>query len=226
LAYGAVEFTDNGGGATPVTQFAQLQGTGARANTSTTITSVSSNRVLVGQPVVVAFAVAPQAGSTGEPYGLVIVQATTGESCSVPAQSNMDFCTLTFTTPAIRTITASYSGDASFNPSTSPGVSVNAADFQIAVTPASQVAVGKKVTYTISVTALNGSTGPVSLSCSGGPPTSTCAVSPTSISLSGTVTAKATVSLPNGATRGTYTMTFKASFGSAFKSATATLIVN
>jgi hypothetical protein len=135
-------------------------------------------------------------------------------------------CNLTFSTPAIRTIRATYNGNSSFNASTSPGVSVHVVDFSLSVTPTSQALSGRKATYVLSVAAVNGSPGTVSLSCSGGPPNTTCAVSPNTVTLSAsTATRKATVTVPTGASSGTYTITFTGSFGSATRSTTASLIV-
>jgi uncharacterized membrane protein len=81
--------------------------------------------------------------------------------------------------------------------------------------------------YTLTLTALNGFTGTVSLACSGGPPHSTCTVSPASVSLSGTSTAKVAVTLqtPQNANHGTFTLTFTASFGGAKRTATVSLTV-
>jgi trimeric autotransporter adhesin len=222
--FGAVGFTDDGGGATPTTQFVQLQGTGKKANTSTTITSISATRVLPGQSVMVSYSVASEPGSTLSPFGPITVQATTGESCMGGPLSNG--CTLTFLSPGSRTITAAYNGNSSFNPSTSAGVTVDVADFSLSVTPASQSITGKKATYTLSVVPLTGSSGTVALTCSGGPANTTCAVSPSSVNLAGgTATTKATVSLPNGVNVGTYTITFTGGFGSATRSTTASLTV-
>ena len=221
---GSVVFTDDGGGGSPTTQFAQLQGTGQKANTSTTITSVSSASVLVGQSVIVSFAIAAEPGSVLSPSGGVLVQASTGESCMAGAMSNG--CTLIFASPGSRTITARFNGNVSFNTSTSPAVTVNVADFSLSVTPASQTITGRKASYTLTVTAVSGSAGSLALACTGGPANTTCALSPNAVNLaSSTTTAKATVTLPNGAGAGTYTITFVGSFGGATRSTTATLTV-
>jgi uncharacterized membrane protein len=163
-------------------------------------------------------------GSVSPVGGFVTVLASTGENCTAGTASNG--CSLTFATPGNRTITATYDGNASFTGSASPPVSVNVVDFTVSVTPASQSVTTKKAIYTLSVAAANGSTGTVLLTCSGGPPNTACAVSPSSINLSGsTATAKATVTLPNGAAAGTYSLTFTGSAGSATRSTTASLTV-
>ena len=61
----------------------------------------------------------------------------------------------------------------------------------------------------LTVAPVAGSNGPLSLACAGGPPNTTGAVSPSSVSLGGgAVSAKATVTLLNGAPKGTYAITF------------------
>ncbi len=226
ITAGTLTFTDDAGGASGATQQVQLQGTGQKANTVTTITSVSANQVLVGQPVTVFVSVTAEPGSTITPLGLIDVQASTGESCSVPAQSNMHSCSLVFSTPQDRTITATYNGSASLNPSSSSSVPVRVFDFSVSASPSSQSVSGKKASYALTVTGVNASGTPISLGCSGGPQNSTCAVNPASLTLTGaTAAAKATVTLPNGVSRGTYQITFTGSSGGIVRSATASLTV-
>jgi hypothetical protein len=194
-----------------------------KASTTTTIASVSPNPVLVGRPQTVTVSVAAPAGSPLVPSGNATVQASTGESCVATAPSGS--CNLIFATAMDRTISASYSGDANFDASSSPNASVQVIDFSLAASPTSQAINGKKATVTLSLSALNGFTGTVALTCAGGPPNAACAVSPASISLSGAATAKATVTLPNNAPAGAYTITFNAVSGGATRSATATVTV-
>jgi hypothetical protein len=223
LLTGALTFTDDSGGASGATQQVQLQGEGQKANTSTTIVSVS-NPVFVGQPVIVSFSVAPEPGVTLTPLGSVTVLASTGESCTNDVQTGS--CSLIFTTVLDRTITATYNGNMEFNPSASTSVLVRLADFSLSASPSSLSVAGRKATYSLNVAALNGFTGALSLSCSGGAVNTTCAVSPSSVTLSGpTVKAKATLTLPVGASAGTYTVTFTATHGSLARSTTAGLIV-
>ena len=84
----------------------------------------------------------------------------------------------------------------------------------------------RKATYKVTVTGQGGFAGPVVMGCVGGPPSTTCAVSPASVSLSGpTADAKATVTVPAGAASGTYTITFSGTFGGVTRQAGAKLIV-
>jgi FtsP/CotA-like multicopper oxidase with cupredoxin domain len=86
------------------------------ASTITTILSNLPNPSIPGQTVTVSFKVAPQ--FSGVPTGSVRVTASTGETCSaiLPAAS----CSLSFTTPGARTLTAAYAGDGNFLGSVSP----------------------------------------------------------------------------------------------------------
>jgi Ca2+-binding RTX toxin-like protein len=84
-------------------------------DTTTTITSDSPNPSVVGQAVTVQYSVVPLSGS-GTPTGNVTVSDGTN-SCTGTVASGQ--CSLTFTSAAARSLTASYSGDSNFNPSTS-----------------------------------------------------------------------------------------------------------
>ncbi|HSC28656.1 MAG TPA: choice-of-anchor D domain-containing protein [Vicinamibacterales bacterium] len=222
---GALSFTSDSGGTSGAIHDVPLQGGGEPADTSTTITSVPV-QVFVGQPVIVSYAVASEPDGTLTPSGQVTVQASTGETCSAGTFSS--FCVLTFSTFGDRTITASYHGNGSFNPSTSASVLVKVVDFSLSVSPSSQAVSGRKATYRVDVNALGGFGGEVSLACAGGPPDDTiCTVSPASVTVSGsTARARATVTLPSRVTSGTtYTITFLGTYGGAVRSTTATLVV-
>ena len=135
---------------------------------------------------------------------------------------------MTFANAGDRTIAASYAGSNSFMPSVSSAVSVKIVNFTVAVSPATQSINGKKATYTLTISGLNGFAGTVSLACSGGPANTACSVNPASVTLSAsaaTAPAKATVTLPNGAPIGTYTFTFTGTFSGVARTATATLTV-
>jgi hypothetical protein len=174
---------------------------------------VAPNPSVVGQPVTVNFSVAPQASNPNTPSGTVTINASTGENCTGSAPTGS--CSLTFATAGPRTITASYGGDANFAGSTSLGVSQSVGDFTITVAPPSEtIPSGHAAHYAISLTALGGLTGSVSLGCGGNPPHSTCAITPSSVMLNGTGAAKITLFPPKNVNHGTFTLTFTGIFGS------------
>ena len=89
-----------------------------RADTTTSITSVAPAGAAVGQSVTVSFSVAVVPPAVGAPTGTVTV--TDGlTSCSAPVAAGS--CALTFASAGTRVLTATYSGDANFNPSGSAG---------------------------------------------------------------------------------------------------------
>ena len=184
-----------------------------KASTTTTITSVSPNPALPGNPVVVSVSVVGSTTVTAL-TGSVTVTASTGENCSAAVAAGG--CTVTFSTTGVRTITASYSGDANFTGSSTTGsVSVSVGDFAIAATPLSEtISSGHQAVYSITLTPIGGLTGSVNLSCSGGPPSTTCSVSPSVDNLQGNpITSTVTLMASKNVTHGTYTLTFTGSYG-------------
>ena len=221
---GTLTFTDNSGGVVGSTQVVALTGAGVKAGTTTAITGVPSGQVMVGQPVSIAFAVTPQVSTTFIPSGMVTVTASTGESCTGSVSSGS--CAITFSTAGNRTVVATYAGDAYFNGSTSASRPVSIVNFTLSVSPSSQTVNGRKATYTVTATPQNGFTGTVSLGCSGGPVNTTCAMAPTSVTLSGAATAsKATFTVPANAAAGAYSVNMTGQFGAVTRSTTGTLTV-
>ncbi|HTD25182.1 MAG TPA: thaumatin family protein [Terriglobales bacterium] len=97
-------------------------------------------------------------------------------------------------------------------------------DFTISATPSSQSVVqGNSTTYTVSVGALNGFTGTVSLGASGLPSGSNASFNPASISGSGTSTL--TVTTATSTPAGNYTLTITGTSGSLSHPANVTLTV-
>ncbi|HEY7403911.1 MAG TPA: Ig-like domain repeat protein [Candidatus Angelobacter sp.] len=106
----------------------------------------------------------------------------------------LDSNVTTFQTSALavgqHTITAQYSGDATFVGSTSSGVTVTVAaippDYQVNIPNGSAtVAAGQSATFTISINPQGGFNGTVNFACSGLPNQSTCSFNPTSVTPSG-----------------------------------------
>ncbi len=90
-------------------------------NTTTSITSRTPTSSVVGQSVTVNYHVTPS--GSGTPTGTVVVSAG-ADSCSgsLNAAGNGN-CAVAFTSPGTKSITAAYSGNATFNGSTSAPVS-------------------------------------------------------------------------------------------------------
>jgi FtsP/CotA-like multicopper oxidase with cupredoxin domain len=88
----------------------------AKAPSTTAILSNVPNPAIVGQIVTVTFSVT----GTTAPTGTVTVTASTGQSCSATLPSAS--CNLTFSATGKPTLTATYGGNANFNPSTSAAV--------------------------------------------------------------------------------------------------------
>ncbi len=220
---GTLTFTDDSGGTAGAMQTVNLSGTGVQAATSTTITSASPNPALAGQAVTFSFSVTPPMGDTLTPTGMVTVTASTGENCTGAAPSGS--CSITFTSPVTRTITASYAGDTNFKSSTSASVSEQVVDFSLSVSPSSQtIPPGHLASYTLTATSINGFTGTVALVC-GAPPQLSCAISPGFLSLSSsTGTAGVTIGAnPPRNDKGPYTLTFWGSDGTLVHTATVSL---
>ncbi|MEQ1643361.1 MAG: FG-GAP-like repeat-containing protein, partial [Pyrinomonadaceae bacterium] len=96
-----------------------------KANTATTITNTVAlaTPTLVNQPYTVAWAVVPNPVqvNSGTPTGTVTVNGGAGGgSCSAPVAAGS--CQVTPTTIGVKSVTATYNGDANFNPSTSTPV--------------------------------------------------------------------------------------------------------
>jgi large repetitive protein len=85
--------------------------------TTTTIVSDEPNPSTVGQPVTVSFSVQAILSTF---TGTVTVTSSGGESCNAPVSAGA--CAITFLAAGDHTLTAAYSGDTVFAPSTSPPV--------------------------------------------------------------------------------------------------------
>lgn len=102
---------------------------------------------------------------------------------------------------------------------------VNAPDFSLSVSPASQtITIGGNTTYTVSTSALNGFAGSVALSLTGLPAGVTATFNPTSIT--GTGSSTLTVTTSSSTPAGTYTLTITGASGALSHSDNVTLIVN
>ncbi len=87
------------------------------ANTITTIATHDPNPSAMSQAVAVSYTVAPVAPGAGTPTGNVTVSDGEGHSCTGTLTLGSGSCNITLTTSGIKTLAASYGGDAGFNAS-------------------------------------------------------------------------------------------------------------
>jgi len=119
--------------------------------------------------------------------------------------------------------------NSNFNGSASGPLTQAITDFSISASPASNtIARGSSGTYTLTLTPFGGLTDNVSLSCSGAPGSTTCSISPSQVTLNGTSSAQATVTIAvaRNANKGTHTLTLKGTSGSVVHSTTVSLTIN
>ncbi|HWO38363.1 MAG TPA: hypothetical protein VNO32_57055, partial [Candidatus Acidoferrum sp.] len=128
------------------------------------------------------------------------------------------------------TVSAAFvSTNPNFQGSSSTTLTQSVEDFSVSASPASRtIGRGHSGTYTLTSTPVNGFTGNISLSCSGAPTNTTCSVSPSQVTLNGTSSAQATVTVTaaKNATAGTRTLTLKGTAGSLTHSVTVSLTIN
>jgi hypothetical protein len=167
-----------------------------QAGTSVQLSTSANGPVADGTPVILTANVA--SATTGTPTGtLTFLNGSTSLGTATLSQG-----VATLTTSALPSghdnITASYSGDANFTPSTSPveTVSVNSPDYTISANPSSlTLAAGQSGSTTITVTP-EGFSGMVSFSCGTLPSYLTCTFNPSSsLSFSSGATAPQTLTL-------------------------------
>jgi hypothetical protein len=185
-----------------------------KGNTTINIAGQSPNPSVAGQAVTISFAIGVVAPASGTPGGTVTVSDGIGDSCT--ASISLGNCKVTFAAAGTKTVTASYSGDANFNASSSAGVTHNVTDFSILAKPSSQsIKAGQKASYSVTVTPLNGFTGTVSISCGGAPPGGTCTLSANTVTSSGSssMNVSAAVQTSKSTPTATYTLTLTAIFG-------------
>ncbi len=157
------------------------------------------------------------------------------DGSTTPVQSSsVSGNTATFSTSSLsagnHTISGAFvSSSPNFAGSSSTTLTQSIEDFSISASPTSRtITHGHSGTYTLTMTLVNGFTGNISLSCSGAPTNPTCSVSPSQVTLKGTssVQATVTVSAAKNATSGTHTLTLQGTSGAVTHSATVSLTVN
>ena len=169
---------------------------------TTTALVSSANPAMTGQTVTLTATVTPQ--GKGTPTGTVtFLNVTTSLGKSSLNSSGVATLSLSTLPGGNQSLTAVYSGDAHFGPSTSPTLGQLVQDFFLSAgsSTTQTVTAGQAANY--SVTVSSGLAGNVAFSCSGEPAQSTCTVTPNPITLkpSDLVTANVAV-VTAGATMG------------------------
>jgi len=141
--------------------------------------SGSPNPVLLQNPVTLT---ANVSSSAVTPTGSVVF----AEGSTVLGTSALGNGVASITTSALslgsNTITATYNGDANFNPLVAPSVNVAVQDFSLSITgnPNQAITYGGAATYALSVTSIDGTSlpGAIAFSVAGAPPGSTAIANP------------------------------------------------
>jgi hypothetical protein len=197
------------------------------AATSSTLAS-SLNPSVFGQSV--TFTATVSSAVSGTQSGTVSFYV---DGSTTPAQtSTLSSGTAQFSTSSLaggtHSVTATFaSTNSNFQGSSSAVLTQNVKDFSVSTSPASlTISRGHTGTTTLTVSPVLGFTGSVSLSCSGAPANTTCSLSPTQVSLSGSsVNSTVTVRVNQKATTGNYTLTLTGVSGSRSHTTTLTLAV-
>ena len=147
--------------------------------TRTTITAVTPNPSVVGQPVKVSFRVEPSVpGGSLTPTGDVWVMGTA--QCKAPVEAGG--CTLTIHDAGTTTFMAIYYGDRNFLSSTSTNViTQKVTDFSFSdssVSPSAEATTPGRTSQQLTLAPRGGFTGRVSLSCAELPAGASCTFSP------------------------------------------------
>jgi Bacterial Ig-like domain (group 3)/FG-GAP-like repeat len=169
---------------------------------TTTALSPSATSIVAGASLTLTATITGAPGSTGTPTGTVnFLDGTTSLNTATLASGTASFTT-TALAAGSHSITAVYSGDTTFNASTSNSVAISVTAppvtpaFSITLTNATAtIARGSSVTDTVTITPTGGFNQAVTLTCTGAPTNSTCTLSPTSVTPNGSAAITSTLTL-------------------------------
>jgi len=199
------------------------------AATSATLTS-SANPSAVGKSVTFTAHVSSSVGGTLSGTVNVYLDGGTTPLASATLSSGSAQFSTNSLTAGFHTLTAVFvSSNSNFGGSTSSPLTQAITDFTISASPASKtITRGTSGAYTITITPRGGLNGTVSLACSGLPGGTTCAISPSTVTLDSTNPSQATVTITvaHNAGTGTHTLTFKGTSGGVTHSTSVTLQIN
>jgi hypothetical protein len=199
---------------------------------ATTLTLSAPGTAMTGQTVQLVASLSPDADSNLTTNGETVT-FTDGSSVLGTAPLNNGTATLsvTFSTAGSYVLQASYAGDANFAAGGSNSATVGvtqAPTFTITPTPATEtIKRGVLAGFILTLKSVNGFSGPVQVSCSGGPAGSYCLDLPQTVKLSanGTAYAVSGILIPRNSAPGTYTITFTGTSCTVTVTTTAKFIV-
>jgi len=199
------------------------------AATSTALTS-SANPSLVKTSVTFTAKVSSAvAGTQSGTVSFYLDGSSTAAASVAVSNGTANYATSSLSAGSHSVVAVFSSSNANFAGSTSPTLTHAVSDFSLAISPSSlTVARRTSGTYTLIVTSLGAFSGNVLLSCSGAPSGTTCAISPTQVTLNGSGSAQATATITVGASTstGTRTLTFTGTSGTLTHKVTTSLTIN
>ncbi len=206
-----------------------LAETVSTAPTSTLLTT-SSNPSVIGHSVTFTATVSSSvAGTQSGTVSFYLDGSATAAASAALSAGTAQFSTSSLSAGNHTVVATFASSNSNFQGSSSATLTQEISDFSISASPSSQtVSRSHSGAYTLTLSPLGGFTGAISLSCSGVPSHTTCSISPTQVTLNGTSSAPATVTITagGGASTGQHTLTLKGTSGTVTHSTTVTLTIN
>lgn len=214
-------FILNSAGVPSVAQFVQLTSASGDIPPSATITSPSGNATITaGQPVYFS-------GTGSDPDGTVTTYSWTFPGGSPSSSALATPGNVIYSSPGTFTATLTVTDNAGLTDPNPPSVTItvkSAGDFSLSASPTTlQIPRGSKGTATVSVSALSGFNGTVSLGLSGLPQRTSASWNPSTVSVSGS--SQLTISVNKPARTGTYKLTITGTSGNLVHSIPLTFVV-
>jgi hypothetical protein len=199
------------------------------AATSTVITSNANPAVVKSTVTFTATASSSSSGTQSGTVNFYLDGSSTAAASVNVSNGTANYSTNSLSAGSHSVVAVFTSSNPDFAGSTSPAFTQFVSDFTVAVSPSSlTVARSTSGTYILTVTPVGEFSGTLSLSCGGVPGGTTCAISPTQVTLSASGSAQATVTITaaQNASKGTHTLTFTGTSGGLNHKVTASLIID
>jgi hypothetical protein len=199
------------------------------AATSTVITSNANPAVVKSTVTFTATASSSSSGTQSGTVNFYLDGSSTAAASVNVSNGTANYSTNSLSAGSHSVVAVFTSSNPDFAGSTSPAFTQFVSDFTVAVSPSSlTVARSTSGTYILTVTPVGEFSGTLSLSCGGVPGGTTCAISPTQVTLSasGSAQATATITAAQNASKGTHTLTFTGTSGGLNHKVTASLIID